>query len=202
MNKRTITDDHRTNYLSNNKSDIFFAENKKEEVKVNHKAMLKEKRTQSSFVPRFKEDSAFNKKIKQFYNKEAENKDIKSSQGYIQKESLALNKHANISGVSHAEVNKLNPSVKEGALGNARRENKFFQNNSTASLFDDTKTSKEVRNDMLVSNIFNDPEKTNFLSKYRTQSHQVKRPKVKDEEQKVQPVRKVREKVVRYILNL
>jgi hypothetical protein len=198
--KRLITDDHRKNYVSNNKSDIFFAQNKKEVVKVDHKAMLKEKRTQSNFVPRFKEETAFDKKVQEFYSKESENKGIKSSAGYIEKESLVKNKNTGTLNSSatakERRIFQLNPNIKEDVLSaSSARNNKFFEKNSTASQYDTNKTSQDIRNDNLVSNIFHDPEKTEFLVKLRTQSEHVKgNRKIKEEESKIERPNVVKKK--------
>jgi hypothetical protein len=173
--KRIITDDHRQNWATNNKTDIFFAQNKKEEKQVDHKAMLKEKRTQSNFKPRFNEETAFNKKVKEFYNKST-NKDMISSQGYIEKEKVLNNKKEISNLISTPKERKmfqLNPNIKEENLKNVQN-TKIFERNSTASRYDNTKTTKEIRNENLVSNIFHDPEKIEQIERFRTKSVHIK----------------------------
>jgi hypothetical protein len=196
--KRIITDDHRKNYVANNKSDIFFATGKKEEAQVNHKAMLKDKRTKSDFVPNFKDETAFNKKVKEFYNKESEKK-IGSSQGYLETEKNNNNAKPVSNLISTPKERKLfqlNPNIKEDTLKTIKnRKNNFFERNSTASKFDNNKESQENRNMNLISNIFNDPEKAEFLEKVRTQSQHVKSTrgelKKKEEEEKAKLKQKI-----------
>ena len=157
-NERVFTDNHRKNYESYNSTDIFFSKGKED---PNAKRTLKRDKTVSNFKPKFSDDTAFNRRIKEFYKKDAPPvENLTSSHGYLETEVKKKQVRNSVNTPVTAKEKKLldlNPDCKLDDIRKSKEKPKIFNNNSLSSKYDLTKSSKEIRTQHLSSNIFHDP---------------------------------------------
>jgi hypothetical protein len=157
-NDRVFTDNHRKNYANYNNTDIFFAKGKEDNTV---KRSLKRDKTVPDFKPKFSDNTAFSRRVKEFYKKDvADVDDRTSSHGYLETE-FKKNNTSNNNGLALTPKEKkllqLNPKLKLDDIRKTGDKPKFYTNNSISSKYDTAKSSKEIRTQHLNSNIFNDP---------------------------------------------
>jgi hypothetical protein len=158
--KKKFSDNHRLNYASYNKSSIF------EPVKIDYsneinKALIKT-RTLTSFVPIVKEETPFNRKLKEFWNKDEYVKKYgasTSSKGFMQKETNTETETNNNFDKLNAKDRKfrdLNPNHKIEENKNYQTIS-FFEKNSFSPREELFSSAREKRTNDMNSNIFYDP---------------------------------------------
>lgn len=114
----------------------------------------------------FKESTAYERKVQQFYGDEAKaNVDKKSSIGTIEKEEKTFDKPQN--NCVTAKDRKFQTFYNNNKLGNTSyvKPDPFLNQNSTNTKYDGTQKGVYNHVEYLKSNIFNDPEKENVNNK-------------------------------------
>lgn len=159
--KKQFTTNHRANYANYNKSTIFDP-SKSTFVNDNKRTIMRTK-TQSCFIPNLKEETPFNRRIKEFYSNPQYVTDFgkrESSRGYFTREQSAnkkkdLDKSVNLTAKDRRFL-QLNPSHKLEESKSLTRSASFFEKRSFN--YDGAyETARDRRCYDMNSNIFNDP---------------------------------------------
>jgi hypothetical protein len=157
-NKKLFTDNHRKNYEIQNKSNIFDSESYVPKGRLTGKNKTK-------FIPQFKEESAFNRRLKEYGNKSKYDKnDAKtvSSVGFLCKDLEHTNNIKSPTSrtltAKETKILELNPQLKEKVNDVIVPERPpFFNSSSLQVQFHPSKSCRNIKHDNLESNIFNDP---------------------------------------------
>lgn len=144
LEKRQFTSNHRTNYISQNKSTIF------DPIKgENTKSSINYPTPDTTFTPKYREQTPYERKLKEFWNKKESGKEytptVKSTIGFIKKQ--------------EAEKSEI-ISKKSKTINIKSRLNKTQSSN----LYSSTQSHRERRNNELYNtNIFNDDNKRELI---------------------------------------
>jgi hypothetical protein len=165
--KKQFTTNHRANYTNYNKSTIF--DPSKSTTLNDNKRTLMRTKTQSSFTPNLKEETPFNRRIKEFYSNPQYVKDFgtnRSTRGYLTREHSTnkksdLGKSVNLTAKDRRFL-ELNPNHKLEESKSLTRSASFFEKRSFKNdgVFENARDRRW--NDM-NSNIFNDPVKIKII---------------------------------------
>jgi hypothetical protein len=157
--KKSFTDNHRRNYAAYNKSSIF---EPVQPIKPDDSRNLIKMQSKSAFVPKLKEETPFNRKLKEFWSKDeylTQYGTKNSTLGFIQKEYSKANEEHKVNQKKVFE--KKSPIEKQEGDKNVTN----TQKNNSSELeekkveLSKLKCAKERRLSELNSNIFNENNK-------------------------------------------
>jgi hypothetical protein len=146
-------------------------------------ARLKSANSQSNFNPKFTEENAYKRKLKEFYNTDSAytqelikgESSLQSTKGVLQREALLNNPkivkrdEIDLVGLSNKErqLQQLHPTLSKEEISSIALEcnmkkgqQPFYLKNSSGSRsFSELQNSKMIKHENLKSNIFNDPNR-------------------------------------------
>jgi hypothetical protein len=158
--KKSFTENHRRNYAAFNKSSIF--DQVQPDVSHDFKRNFNKMQSKSSFVPKLKEETPFNRKLKEFWSKDeylGQYGTQFSTRGFIQKEYLKANqehlakqnKRVGLKSKNEEKLKLNNPITQQ--VESSQNEEKKLE-------LSKVKCAKERRLSDLNSNIFNENDKS------------------------------------------
>lgn len=160
--KKDFSDNHRQNYQAYNKSSIFDTPVSKTNSSgnVNKAQTLARTKTKSTFVPKFNEESAFNRKLKEFWTKDEYMKDYgttTTSVGFLEKEDGQNQKRdKSLCNAKERRIFDMHPTSTVEDVKKMTRATSFYEKNSYSER-KNTENAREKRLNDMNSNIFNDP---------------------------------------------
>jgi hypothetical protein len=159
--KKSFTENHRRNYAAFNKSSIF------DQVQPvdsgDFKRNMNKMQSKSSFVPKLKEETPFNRKLKEFWSKDeylGQYGTQFSTRGFIQKENLKANQEHLAKQIKRVGLKSKKEEEKLKVNNPITQQVESSQNEEKKLELSKLKCAKERRLSDLNSNIFNENDKS------------------------------------------